>query len=384
MSIAIVVIAYNRVDSLTRLLSSLSSAYYGGQNVPLVISIDKSKTDAVEKFADDFVWAFGPKTVIKHKENMGLRNHILSQGELFNCYDALIILEDDLVVSKSFFYYSQQTVSKYSNDSSIGGISLYAYSVNYETSFPFTPVKDENDVFFLNCAMSWGEIWLKDQWQSFYEWYKLNQVFLPSDDIPEQIMRWNSKSWLKYHSRYCIEQKKYFVFPYVSLTTNCSEIGTHNNSVSSVYQVPLQLGEKEAYRLPDFNGNSIRYDSFFENEALYHHLGLSEDELCIDINGKKNNRKGQRYWLTTKKMDYPIVKSFGLSYRPIEMNVFEGVEGSDIFLYDTSNSKNKRGKSNKAVLLYLYHLDNIFNLIKPYSLKKTFGDLLKKIKTKLL
>lgn len=68
-SIAIVAVAFNRLYSLQRLLRSLEKAYFEGeQNVPLIISIDKSDTDDVERFADSYVWNYGEKRVIKHNK----------------------------------------------------------------------------------------------------------------------------------------------------------------------------------------------------------------------------------------------------------------------------------------------------------------------------
>ena len=57
---AVVVMAYNRPDSLRRLLESLLRASYPDE-VPLVISIDKSKTDTVRKLAESFDWPFAKK-----------------------------------------------------------------------------------------------------------------------------------------------------------------------------------------------------------------------------------------------------------------------------------------------------------------------------------
>ena len=51
--IGICIIAYNRIDSLKRVLLSLEQAYYN-EEVPLIISIDKSNSDAVEQFANIF------------------------------------------------------------------------------------------------------------------------------------------------------------------------------------------------------------------------------------------------------------------------------------------------------------------------------------------
>ena len=129
-NIAIVTVAYNRSDSLARLLNSLERAYYGQESPTLIISIDKSNTDVVERFADEYSWPHGEKMVRKHEQNLGLRNHMLSLGEWFDKYDALVILEDDIVVSPSFYIYTRQCVNKYSSDANIAGISLYGFEVN--------------------------------------------------------------------------------------------------------------------------------------------------------------------------------------------------------------------------------------------------------------
>ena len=61
-NIAIVTVAYNRVKSLSRLLNSLLCADI--DNAPLIISIDKSNTNEVERYANDFIWPYGEKKVI--------------------------------------------------------------------------------------------------------------------------------------------------------------------------------------------------------------------------------------------------------------------------------------------------------------------------------
>ena len=51
--IAIVVIGYNRINSIKRLLLSLENAYYDNDNIDLIISIDKSDTDIIETYVSD-------------------------------------------------------------------------------------------------------------------------------------------------------------------------------------------------------------------------------------------------------------------------------------------------------------------------------------------
>ena len=137
LNIAIVTIAYNRPDSLTRLLNSLKKVDYEGHNVPLIISIDYSGDDSVYKVADAFRWDFGEKKVIKHTSNLGLKKHVLTCGDLVEDYDALIVLEDDLIVSKAMYSYAWRAVEKYKGDDNITAISLFTKGWS-ETAFkPF-------------------------------------------------------------------------------------------------------------------------------------------------------------------------------------------------------------------------------------------------------
>ena len=164
MKIAIVSVAFNRLLSITRLISSLQKADYESDKVDLIISIDKSNTDVVESYADEVCWPYGEKIVVKHEKNLGLRAHIMSQGKHFQNYDALVILEDDIIVSPLFYHYTKQALTKYQNNKDIAGISLYAYYVNYQNNLPFEPIKSEYDTYFMQCAMSWGQVWMKNQW----------------------------------------------------------------------------------------------------------------------------------------------------------------------------------------------------------------------------
>ena len=132
MNIAIIAVTYNRPRSLARLLDSLEQAYYPtNQNITLIISVDKSNTDEVEKFADQYKWPHGTKIVDRHEQNLGLRPHMMSLGKWFEQYDAIVVLEDDLVVSPNYYTYTVQTVEKYHSCPAIAGISLYGFSVNY-------------------------------------------------------------------------------------------------------------------------------------------------------------------------------------------------------------------------------------------------------------
>lgn len=370
--IAIVTIAYNRIDSIKRLLSSLENASYKDSDVSLIISIDKSNTDVVEKYADSYVWPYGEKRVIKHSENLGLRRHILSIGGFLEEFESIIVLEDDLIVSPHFYLYAKSAVEKYYDNDSIAGISLYSFAVNYQNQQPFYPLKNEYDVYFMNCAQSWGQVWMRAQWHSFKKWYERhNDEFEYSPHLPKTICNWPKSSWLKYHTRYCIEENKYFVYPYQSYTSNCGDAGTHASFSNVTYQTCFNYGKWRIPNLPSFD-DGIKYDGFFENKSLNDFLGVSSEDICIDLYGLKNNLENKRYWLTTHKRDYHIIKSFGLDYKPIDLNVINNIQGHYIFLYDTYNIS----YSNKYLIdskrkLYNYYYG--WDIIQHMRFIKLFG-----------
>lgn len=82
---AIVVVAFNRFSPVRRLLFSLEKAVYSATPVPLVISVDFSDSQEaaqLKSFLENYNWPHGQKRLIFHKENLGLKKHVLSCGDL--------------------------------------------------------------------------------------------------------------------------------------------------------------------------------------------------------------------------------------------------------------------------------------------------------------
>ena len=359
MKIAIICVAYNRADSLQRLLASLEQAHYP-ESATLIVSIDKSKTDTVEKFADDYVWPHGEKRVAKHQQNMGLRAHMLSLGQYFDEFDALIVLEDDVTVATSYYIYAQQCVEKYYGDSRIAGISLYSFAANYQTYLPFMPAKSQYDAYLMNCAQSWGEVWMKPQWEEFMRWYEGHSEPFSLGHLPQCLNQWPKSSWLKYHTRYCIEEDKFFVFPYFSLSTNNADPGVnHQGDSDTFFQAPLQATLQTVYHLPDIDKVKICYDGFLQPRFLGAHLGIDDRELCVDLFSEKPECLFRHYVLSNRPLPYKVVKSFALQLRPVEMNIIQQREGNELWLYDT-NEPAKPPTAPDCYLAYAYFYQKAF------------------------
>jgi hypothetical protein len=248
------------------------------------------------------------------------------------------MLEDDLYLSPCFYKYAIQALDFYRNDEKIAGISLYSQKYNETARKPFEPVNDGNDVYFMQLASSWGQAWTKNQWDNFYQWYN-EKKFLEKDknNIPKNIRNWPKTSWKKYFNKYLIETGKYFVYPYVSLTTNMREKGVHAKENSNILQVPFYICNFKKYKFSNLANSISVYDSFHENTKLKSYIkNIRENKLIVDIYGTKEEGNNEKYLLTTKIINKEIINSYGLKMKPHDLNVIENIRGKDIFLYDMS------------------------------------------------
>lgn len=373
---ALVIVAYNREKSLKRLLNSIDKAEFFGDLVDVIISIDKSDNINVLETARNFEWVHGEKIVVEHSERMGLRNHILSCGSYTQMYKAIAVLEDDLIVSPSFYSYMKAATEFYKEDDQIAGISLYSHQWNEGANAPFYPLKYDYDTFFIQYAQSWGQVWIQRQWEAFYSWYLENMDIFEKEsekEFPANIAGWSKNSWLKYHIKYCVEKDKYFVYPYTSYTTNFTEIGTHYKTSITRFQVPMEMGVKTQYHFCKFDENAIKYDVFFENVNLIELLKEKYPNIYINLYGHKQ-KKNAKYCLSTKKIDRKIIETFGLQCRPWETNIMYEIEGNEIFVYDMEVAeKNPNSKKDMKVKLWDYYMKERFFMLDelfPVFMKK--------------
>lgn len=356
--IAIVVVGYNRITSITRLLNSLLCAKYP-HSVPLVISIDCSGDENLYKYAREFKWPFGEKFVNIQSERLGLKNHILQCGDLTQYFKGIILLEDDIFVSEFFYPYVEQAVDYYYDDERIACISLYRNEFQGLVMLPTLSVQDGYDGFLKQSVASWGQCWTDRMWKSFRDWYdNEDRENFDHVDMPDVVKSWK-KAWSKYFISYEIQNDKYCLFPSVSLTTCFCEAGENGKYTTSMGQVTLLSGPKQ-YHFAQFEDMTI-YDIYGNNIALYSWLGLDRKDLCIDMYGYRKNINNCRYILSPFEMPYTKVQSFAMSLRPIELNIKYNIIGDEIHLYDSSHRIESK-KSLKLPISYAYYYLRFFNL----------------------
>lgn len=364
---AIVVVGYNRINSISRLLNSLKKALYSSQ-VPLIISIDKSDCIELYKFVKDFSWEYGNKYVIIHERRLGLKNHIYFCGDLTKYFKSITILEDDIYVSPYFYNYINQMVEKYGNDKNVAGISLYKNEYSGFNNLPLTFLKNGYDVFAYQSTSTWGETFTYNMWKDFKTWLSSFKEDFTNIDMYNEIKAWD-RAWSKYYEAYIIDTNKYFIYPYTSYTTNFNDPGTHVtiDTINNSYQVELVYGERKL-KLPDFN-QLLKYDTYAQCILLKDiYLGKN---IGIDLYGIRENINKYQYLLTTRELPYKIIKKYGIRLRPIELNILENIEGDGIYLYDLNEST----EGNTFISMDRYFLEYY---LKSFSVK------LLKLKFKLI
>ncbi|HTH31890.1 MAG TPA: glycosyltransferase family A protein [Lacibacter sp.] len=320
--IAIVIAAYNRPASLLRLLGSVAAANYQGYgNISLYLSIDHSGSDDCKYIAEAFEWKYGTKKVLQHSQNLGLKKHILSCGDLSQQHEGVIVLEDDLFVSPGFYDYAQQAYAFYKADDQVAGIALYHNSFNEVAYCPFEPLHDGFDNYFMQVPCSWGQLWTGKQWRGFVH-YMNGAKDEEMRTLPGNVQQWPGKSsWKKYFYSYLHQSGKYFVYPRIGLSTNFGDAGQHLQQSQAVFQTPLLLSTK-IFQFSTLSDSLSLYDGFFELSGdVYKRFVGSNEAVSFDLNGTKPlHSVTTKYLISSKQCKRPQQK-FAVACYPYENNI---------------------------------------------------------------
>jgi hypothetical protein len=330
---AVVAVAYNRPEALSRLLASIARARYPEAPVPLVISIDRGPggvSAEVAGIARGFEWPRGPKLVIEREERLGVVGHFRACGDLTSEYGAIVLLEDDLVAGGAFYDFAAAALQAYGGDDRIGGLSLYSLSFNGFTHDPFLPVDDGGDVFFMKLPYTQGLAFTAEQWRRFSEFAR-EPLTLPVPGMHPAFSRFGADEWFPLLAAYLAATGRYFCFPRGSHTTGWGDAGAHFEAASSWFQAPLQVAA-ESFRLPAFDDALAVYDGFYEilpDRLARLAPGLPES-FGVDLYATKAAADAGLV-LTTRPARRAVAR-YGLRMYPPELNVACDVPGDEIAL----------------------------------------------------
>ncbi len=318
----IVVIGYNRADSMNNLLTNLLNIRTKIE-IPLEISIDNGGTPDLNKVVNDFKWPFGKKTVTIHQVKLGLVNHFFWAGDQTERFEHVLFLEDDLLVSPEVINYSLQLIDFYENDDKVAAASLYNPVLIESTGTKFYQLQDEYDAYFLQQPY-WGNIWFRNKWREFKKYLKTYET--KPELIPNNVAGWD-RSFKKIYIQFLVETHRTVVTPRVSVVTNNGVAGIHGSEMFA-YQASLQL-ESKRYRFPTVDQSKSRYDCFEEIENViltWYNEELAQYDFCVDLLGTRTSYD-KPYVLTTRKSTKPILEYSSLM-KPTELAVVLKVIGN--------------------------------------------------------
>ena len=367
----LVVVAYNRIKSLSRILSSLDTAHYPSE-AKLLISIDNDgKNQNVNKLALEFNWRHGEKEVIYHKKRLGLRNHIIKCGDLSYEYDSVIILEDDLFVSPYFYQYALEALNYYEDCKKIAGISLYNLTYTEADKQPFIPLQDNSDVYFKQVPSSLGQVWNKTHWDSFKQWYKTNPDLNKISGLPSLAKSWPEYSWKKYFYAYLVLYDKYFVFPLISFSTNFNDEGTNMITKSYFGQTQIRVIDS-GFKFRMLKDSLNVYDAY--SEILPDKLNklcnvLSDFDYEVDLYGRKE--QFEKEYILTGKPCKKYIKSFERTMKPQELNIIFNIEGGDFVLARREDVIFKKQTIKDFIKEYTYFYINVFTTKVLFNILKS-------------
>ncbi|RGN42094.1 MULTISPECIES: glycosyltransferase [unclassified Bacteroides] len=273
----VVVFAFNRSDLLKNTLDSLKTNPLANET-NLYIFIDGPRNDAdtdkinqVKQIAIDFT-GFKEKIIFTSTFNQGLAKSIISGvTKIINKYGKVIVVEDDLYVSKSFLTYMNALLTTYENDERIFQVSGFGVKINVPSGYKY-------DVYLNNRAHSWTWGTWKDRWDTV-DWEVKDYNNLMHDKTKQKafnkggsdlygmlkgFMQGKNNSWYIRFTYSMFLQNRYGVSPIKSLVINDGfrPESTHCN-VYNRYKIDFLNEYKQEFSIPP----KIEWDSRINKQA---------------------------------------------------------------------------------------------------------------------
>ncbi|MBA0825312.1 hypothetical protein Goarm_021911, partial [Gossypium armourianum] len=267
MRISINIITQNRAESLTRLLKSLSDAYYVGDEVPISFNMDSKVDEATIKLVDSFEWPHGPKTLRRRIIQGGLIRAVSESWYPTSDDDYGLLLEDDIEVSPYYYLWIKYALLAYHYDPQISlpelsSISLYTPRIvevvkerpKWNPTEFFKRIHP-NTPYLHQLPCSWGAVFFPKLWREFYVY--MNMRFTEDAKAnPVQIPKSRTNGWQASWKKFLIDMM--YLRGYVSLypnfpnqssfSTNHMEPGAHISAKDNVvrhdktdFEVPLLM-----------------------------------------------------------------------------------------------------------------------------------------------
>ncbi len=160
----IVLFVYNRIDHTKKTVEALSRCDLANQSILYIYSDgarpgDEANVAKVREYIHG-IKGFQEVVIIERDRNYGIEaTEIAALTEILNIHSSVIILEDDLVVAKSFLNYMNCALERYKSNKKVFYISGYSYLWKKNNKLP--------ECMFTKMPSTWGWATWSDRWDFF-------------------------------------------------------------------------------------------------------------------------------------------------------------------------------------------------------------------------
>lgn len=234
----IAIFTYNRLDCLRILINSLKRNILAKNSVVFIFSdrwkydYDKKEVLSVRKYIGK-ISGFKKIFIIYRSKNFGLsRNIIDGINFVLKIHNEIIVLEDDLKLSKYFLRYMNDALKIYNNEKKVASISGWSFPIYFKT--------DSKDYFFIKGADCWGWGTWRRAWKKFnpdgkkllgeiknknlISSFDLNDSFKYTKMLQDNIYKKNDSWAIRWYASAFLKNM-YTLYPKISLVQN---VGTKN------------------------------------------------------------------------------------------------------------------------------------------------------------
>lgn len=272
----LVIFAFNRPEYLKKCLKSLKSNKLSRQTTTYFF-IDYPKLEKDFKNYKKVIKIiratniFKKKIIIQRKYNYGLKKNILNGiNYVLKENETIIVLEDDLYLSKYFLDYMNKYLNFFKNSKNIASVHGYCYPINK---------KNLNNFFLLRGADCWG--W--GTWRRAWKHYNDDNLLLAKKiKMMREVDKFNFNNSFNYYDMLVNRPPSTWAInwyasafirnmltlypknPYVKNIGN-SGSGTHSNKIDKRFDVSLSKNFKfEKLILAEDKNARIRFEQFFK------------------------------------------------------------------------------------------------------------------------
>lgn len=240
MKAPVVLFVYNRPEHTRRTIEALSASDMA-TDTPLYIFSDGAKETSTAEVEEvrriiHNIKGFASINICERDSNTGLARNIISGvSEVLKTNSKVIVLEDDLIVSRHFLTYMNAALDYY-EDKNVFSVSGFTPNVALPQEYPYTTYMTPR-----NCSWGWGT-W-RDRWESvdwnvsdfdqFIRDKARRSAFDQSgSDLSAMLLRYKTGEIHSWSIRFCYAafcQEKPTVYPTHSLVRNGGVDGSGTN-----------------------------------------------------------------------------------------------------------------------------------------------------------